>query len=63
MLGGGINFSLHPPCYYLNSIQFFKLAGTSFWLVGRRVVTKELAQLVREDAAEKKLAKYRKEKP
>ena len=44
-------------------LQSFKLAGISFWPVGRRVVTKELAQLVREDSAQKKLAKYRKEKP
>ena len=38
-------------------LQSFKLAGISFWPVGRRVVTKEMATLVRERAAEKSLDK------
>ena len=38
-------------------LQSFKLAGISFWPVGRRVVTKEMAKLVRERAAEKSLDK------
>jgi len=40
-------------------LQSFKLAGISFWPVGRRVVTVELASLVRKDAAARKLAQYR----
>jgi len=36
-------------------IQSFKLAGISFWPVGRRVVTKEMAEEVRRRAASKKL--------
>jgi len=38
-------------------LQSFKLAGISFWPVGRRVVTKEMAQIVRQRAAEKKVNK------
>ena len=38
-------------------LQSFKLAGISFWRVGRRVVTKEMTKLVRERAAEKSLDK------
>ena len=38
-------------------LQSFKLAGISFWPVGRRVVTKEMAKLVRERAAAKSLDK------
>lgn len=40
-------------------IQSFKLAGISFWPVGRRVVTKELAQVARMQNAADKLAKIR----
>ena len=40
-------------------LQSFKLAGISFWPVGRRVVTKEVAQMVRERAANKQLDKIR----
>lgn len=40
-------------------LQSFKLAGISLWPVGRRVVTVELADLVRRDAAATRLAKYR----
>ncbi len=39
--------------------QAFKLAGISFWPVGCRVVTKELAQLARTQNASDKLAKLR----
>ena len=38
-------------------LQSFKLAGISFWPVGRRVVTKEMANLIRERAAAKSLDK------
>ena len=41
------------------ALQSWKLAGISIWPVGRRVVTKELADLVRRDLAETKLASYR----
>jgi uncharacterized membrane protein YccF (DUF307 family) len=40
-------------------LQAFKLAGISFWPVGRRVVTKELAQAARMQNATDKLAKLR----
>jgi uncharacterized membrane protein YccF (DUF307 family) len=40
-------------------LQAFKLAGISFWPVGCRVVTKELAQLARTQNASDKLAKLR----
>lgn len=40
-------------------LQAFKLAGISFWPVGRRVVTAELATLARQEAAREKFAKYR----
>lgn len=40
-------------------LQAFKLAGISLWPVGRRVVTVELAQLARSEAAAQKLATYR----
>lgn len=40
-------------------LQAFKLAGISFWPVGRRVVTSELATLAREQAAKAKFASYR----
>lgn len=40
-------------------IQAFKLAGISFWPVGRRVVTKEMAQVARMQNAADKLAKIR----
>jgi uncharacterized membrane protein YccF (DUF307 family) len=40
-------------------LQAFKLAGISFWPVGRRVVTVELANLARNEAAREKFAKYR----
>ena len=36
-------------------IQAFKLAGISFWPVGRRVVTKEMAVTLRQRAASKEL--------
>jgi len=38
-------------------LQSFKLAGISFWPVGRRVVTKEMAQMVRQRAAQQSLDK------
>lgn len=38
-------------------LQSFKLAGISFWPVGRRVVTNEMAKLVRERAAARSLDK------
>ncbi|QUS55786.1 YccF family protein [Pseudovibrio brasiliensis] len=40
-------------------IQAFKLAGISLWPVGRRVVTTELAELVRQDKAKATLESYR----
>ena len=40
-------------------IQAFKLAGISFWPVGRRVVTKELALAARQKSAEEKLKSLR----
>jgi len=42
-------------------IQAFKLAGMSFWPVGRRVVSVELAKALREEKAQKQLQKYRKD--
>lgn len=36
-------------------LQAFKLAGISFWPVGRRVVSIELAQIAREENARKQL--------
>ncbi|MDX0488356.1 YccF family protein [Sinorhizobium medicae] len=50
-------------CIFLITIPFglqsFKLAGLSFWPVGRRVVPIELANEVRKRNAEKKLDKIR----
>nr|WP_321457861.1 YccF family protein [uncultured Cohaesibacter sp.] len=40
-------------------LQAFKLAGLSFWPVGRRVVSKELAQAARNRNAELQLDKIR----
>lgn len=40
-------------------LQAFKLAGISLWPVGRRVVTLEMAELVRKDAAKRKLDRLR----
>lgn len=40
-------------------IQAFKLAGISLWPVGRRVVTKELAQAARQSNAQDQLAAIR----
>lgn len=40
-------------------IQSFKLAGLSFWPVGRRVVSHELAAVARQHAAEEKFKKLR----
>lgn len=40
-------------------LQAFKLAGISFWPVGRRVVTVELAELARKEKAKDQFAKYR----
>lgn len=40
-------------------LQSFKLAGISLWPVGRRVVSLEMAELVRKDAAQRKLARLR----
>lgn len=40
-------------------LQSFKLAGLSFWPVGRRVVSKELANEVRQRNAREKLDKVR----
>lgn len=42
------------------ALQSWKLAGISLWPVGRRVVTVELADLVRRDHAATKLASFRK---
>jgi len=44
-------------------LQSFKLAGISLWPVGRRVVTRELADLVRRDKAAATLEKYREGRP
>jgi len=41
-------------------LQSFKLAGISFWPVGRRVVTKELANAARESNAKSQLSRIRK---
>lgn len=41
-------------------IQSFKLAGISFWPVGRRVVSVELARAAREANAQDQLARLRK---
>lgn len=40
-------------------LQAFKLAGMSFWPVGRRVVPIEVANLARAERARANLAKYR----
>jgi uncharacterized membrane protein YccF (DUF307 family) len=40
-------------------IQSFKLAGISLWPMGRRVVTRELADAARQSNAQMQLAKYR----
>ncbi|CAM5202805.1 Inner membrane component domain-containing protein OS=Bosea thiooxidans OX=53254 GN=SAMN05660750_04868 PE=4 SV=1 [Bosea thiooxidans] len=40
-------------------IQSFKLAGLSFWPVGRRVVSRELAAVARQHAAEERFTKLR----
>ena len=40
-------------------LQSFKLAGISFWPVGRRVVSVELADLARQENAKTKLSKLR----
>lgn len=40
-------------------LQSFKLAGISFWPVGRRVVSMELATLARQENANTKLAAFR----
>jgi uncharacterized membrane protein YccF (DUF307 family) len=40
-------------------IQAFKLAGLSFWPVGRRVVPIEVARAARQSRAEARLARYR----
>jgi uncharacterized membrane protein YccF (DUF307 family) len=40
-------------------LQSFKLAGISFWPVGRRVVPVELANIAREENARAKLAQMR----
>ena len=40
-------------------LQAFKLAGISFWPVGRRVVPIEVANLARSKNARAKLAEYR----
>ncbi|MDW5316426.1 YccF family protein [Rhizobium sp. PL01] len=40
-------------------LQSFKLAGLSFWPVGRRVVTKEMANAVRKQNAAEKLDRLR----
>ncbi len=40
-------------------IQSFKLAGLSFWPVGRRVVSRELAAVARQHAAEEQFKKLR----
>ncbi|MBY3412326.1 YccF family protein [Rhizobium laguerreae] len=40
-------------------IQSFKLAGLSFWPVGRRVVSVEMARIAREHNAQEKFSKIR----
>jgi len=40
-------------------LQAFKLAGISFWPVGRRVVSKELAKAARDENAKNQLASIR----
>ena len=44
-------------------IQSFKLAGISFWPVGRRVVTIEMAKAVREKVAQRELEKMQNPQP
>ena len=44
-------------------IQSFKLAGISFWPVGRRVVTIEMAKAVREKVAQRQLEKMQNPNP
>jgi uncharacterized membrane protein YccF (DUF307 family) len=60
MIAGIIN------CIFIITIPFglqsFKLAGLSFWPVGRRVVTKELANAVRQQNAAEKLERIRSKK-
>jgi uncharacterized membrane protein YccF (DUF307 family) len=41
------------------ALQSFKLAGISFWPVGRRVVSVELARAARESNAQDQLSRYR----
>lgn len=41
-------------------LQAFKLAAISLWPVGRRVVTREVADMVRQDRASQQFAGYRK---
>ena len=40
-------------------MQPFKLAGISFWPVGRRVVSREMADMARKDKAKKEFDKIR----
>ena len=40
-------------------LQSFKLAGISFWPVGRRVVSKEMADIARKDKAKKEFDNIR----
>ena len=40
-------------------LQSFKLAGISFWPVGRRVVSKEMAEIARKDKAQKEFDKIK----
>ena len=40
-------------------LQSFKLAGISFWPVGRRVVSKEMAEIARKENAKKEFDKIR----
>jgi uncharacterized membrane protein YccF (DUF307 family) len=44
-------------------IQSFKLAGISFWPIGRRVVTIEMAKAVREKVAQRELEKIQNKTP
>ena len=43
-------------------LQSFKLAGISFWPVGRRVVSKEMAEIARKDKAQQEFDKLRDKK-
>ncbi|MCZ4090617.1 YccF domain-containing protein [Sinorhizobium psoraleae] len=57
MFAGVINFLFIITIPF--ALQSFKLAGLSFWPVGRRVVPSELANEARKRNAQEKLDKLR----